>query len=73
MNENVSGFLSGLSSRTITVRSTKGQPFLHLRLIHVAGAAVAGVFLAPRLTALASLGLLVKGFSLKLDPPDNTA
>jgi hypothetical protein len=70
VNDNFSGFFSGLSGRTLTVRSTKGQPFLHLRLIHVAGAAVAGVILAPRMTAIATLGLLVKGYTLKLDPSD---
>lgn len=73
MNDNISNFFSGLSNRTLTVRTTKGQPFLHLRLIHVAGVAAAGVILAPRLTALASLGLLVKGYSLKLDPADPTS
>lgn len=66
---NISEIFSALSTRTLTVRNSKGQPFVHLRLLHVAAAATAGLFLAPRLTALASMGALVKGYSLKLDPP----
>jgi hypothetical protein len=67
VNENLSDFFGGLSNRTLTVRTPKGHPLLHLRLLHAAGAAAAGVFLAPRITAVAAMGLLVKGFSLSID------
>jgi hypothetical protein len=68
MQENITDFFGELSNRTLTVRTSKGHPLIHVRLVHAAGVAAAGVIMAPRLTAVATLGLLFKGFSLSLDP-----
>jgi hypothetical protein len=69
VHDNISEFFGVIAERTVTVRGAKGQPMIHLRLIHVVGVAAAGVILAPRLTAVATLGALFRGFSLSLDPP----
>lgn len=67
MNQNIGDLFGGLSSRNLTVRTAKGHPLVTVRLLHAAGAAAAGIFLAPRLTAAASIGLLLKGFSLSVE------
>lgn len=67
VSQNFGDMLGGLSGKTVTLRTRKGHPLVHVKLLHAAGAAAAGVFLAPRLTALAAMGLLVKGFSLSVE------
>lgn len=74
MHENITDFLGSIADRTITVQSANGHPLLKVKLIHAAAVAAAGVILAPRLTAVAALGAMMKGFSLNLDqtapPPE---
>ena len=67
VHENITDFFGSIADRTITVQSANGHPLLKVKAIHAAAVAAAGVILAPRLTAVAALGALVKGFSLNLD------
>jgi hypothetical protein len=57
-----------LSRRTITVVSSSGKPLLKVPLLPAAAAAAVALALAPRLTALAALGALLRRLSLSLNP-----
>jgi len=67
MNETFSNLLGAAQDRSVTLRSPEGRPMVRLKLLHAAGIAVAGVIMAPRLTAVAAVGALFKGVSLSLD------
>lgn len=54
-------------SRTVTLRAPDGRPLLRVKALPAALGAVAAVALAPRLTALASLGALLRQLSITLD------
>jgi hypothetical protein len=69
VHENISEFFDSALERTVTVRGAHGKPLIHLGLIHLAGVAAAGVIMAPRLTAVAAFGALLKGYSVSIDPP----
>ncbi len=55
--------------RTVTIGGPNGSPAVKLKLLHAAAAAAAGVVLAPRLTAAASIAALIKGVSVSIDGP----
>ena len=67
MNETFSNLLGAAQSRNVTLRSPSGHPMVRLKLLYAAGIAVAGIVMAPRLTAVAAVGALFKGVSLSLD------
>jgi hypothetical protein len=54
-------------SRTITLRSSSGRPLARVGLVPAAAAVAAGLVLAPRLTAIAAIGGLLRGVSLTVD------
>jgi hypothetical protein len=62
-----SDLVSAATSHTVTVRAPDGHPLMRAKLMQAAAVAAAGVVLAPRLTAAATLGALLKGFSLSLE------
>jgi hypothetical protein len=54
-------------SRTVTLRSSSGRPLVQVGLVPAAAAVVAGLALAPRLTAIAAIGGLLRGVSVTID------
>jgi hypothetical protein len=73
VNENITKFYEKGMERTVTIGGPNGAPAVKLKLLHAAAAAVAGVILAPRVTAVASIAALVKGVTVKIDaPPEAT-
>ncbi|MBN2114819.1 MAG: hypothetical protein JW785_11920 [Acidimicrobiia bacterium] len=52
--------------RTVTLRSSSGRVLLTVPVLPAALAAAASVALAPRATALAAIGALLRGMSLTL-------
>ena len=69
MNEHFSDLLASASERTVTISTADGHPLIKAKLLHAAAVAAAGVIIAPRLTAAATLGALLKGVTLSLDAP----
>src|SRR3989304_1528303 len=61
--------LSSAAARPVTTSPADGHPLLKATLLHAAAGAAAGVIIAPRLTAAATLGALLKGVTLSLDEP----
>jgi hypothetical protein len=64
-----------LPRRTVTLASSSGKPLLKVPLLPAAAAAAVALALAPRLTALAAVGALLRRLSLTLNgaPADDTA
>lgn len=69
MNESISALFEGAMERTVTIAGPNGSPTVRLKLVHAAAAAAAGVVLAPRLTAAATIAALVRGVSVSIDRP----
>lgn len=65
----VQNFVGDLQSNDITLVRASGKPVLRLRMLHGAALVAAGVLIAPRLTALAATGALLKGMSLRVEGP----
>jgi hypothetical protein len=53
--------------RTVTLRSASGKPLLTLGALPAAAALAVALALAPRITAAAAVGALVRRLSLSLD------
>jgi len=53
--------------RTVTLRSSSGRGLLTVPVLPAALAAAASLALAPRATALAAIGALLRGMSLSID------
>ena len=56
--------------RALTFRSAKGRPVLRVGLGPGMAAGVAAVLLAPRATAAAAVGCMLRGVSLTIDRVD---
>ena len=69
VNETISNLYEASMTRTVTVAGPGGSPAVKLKLLHAAAAAVAGVLLAPRFTAAATIAGMVKGVTIKVDAP----
>ncbi len=69
VNESISALFESAMERTVTIGGPNGSPAVKLKLLHAAAAAAAGVVLAPRLTAAASIAALIKGVSVSIDGP----
>jgi hypothetical protein len=67
VNENFSALIDAANNRTVTVRTAEGHPMVRAKLLHAVAAAVAGVIVAPRLTAAIAVAALFKGYSLSLE------
>ena len=52
---------------TVTLRAPSGKPVLTVPVLPAAAVAAAALALAPRVTALAALGALLRRMSLSLD------
>jgi hypothetical protein len=55
--------------RTVTIGGPGGSPAVKIKLLHAAAAAAAGVILAPRFTAVASLVGFLKGVTVTVNAP----
>lgn len=73
MNETISQFYEASMSRTVTIGGPGGSPAVKLKLLHAAAAALAGILLAPRLTAVVSVAGLVKGVTVSVDAAPGAA
>lgn len=74
MNDHLADLFASASERIVTIRTADGQPLFNAKLLHAAAAAAAGVVVAPRVTAAAALGALLKGITVTVDHPgDKTA
>ena len=69
MNESISNLFESAMERTVTIGGPGGSPAVKVKLLHAAVAAAAGVALAPRLTALASIAGLIRGVTVSIDAP----
>ncbi|MEE8498157.1 MAG: hypothetical protein V3S62_06465 [Acidimicrobiia bacterium] len=69
MNETFSNLFETAMQRTVTIGGPDGSPAVKLKLLHAAAAAAAGVILAPRLTAAAAIGAMIKGVTVTIDAP----
>jgi len=69
VNETFSNLFETAMERTVTIGGPGGSPAVKLKLLHAAAAVVAGVILAPRATAIATVAGLVKGVTVTLDDP----
>ena len=67
MNEKISELLASASTRVVPIRYADGRPLVKTKLLHAAAVAAAGVIAAPRLTAAAAVGALLKGITLTVD------
>lgn len=61
------------SERVVTIRSAEGRPLVETKLLHAAAVAAAGVIVAPRLTAAAAVGALLRGITLTVGQPTDEA
>ena len=69
VNEYFSNLFGTAMERTVTIGGPNGSPAIKLKLLHAAAAAAAGVLLAPRATAAASIAAMLKGVTVTLDEP----
>jgi hypothetical protein len=69
VNEHLTNIYEASMARTVTIGGPGGSPAVKLKLLHAAAAAVAGVLMAPRLTAIATLAGLAKGVTVTVDAP----
>jgi len=67
MNDHLSELFASASERIVTVRTADGQPLVRTKLLHAAAVAAAGVMIAPRVTAAAAIGALLKGVTVTVD------
>jgi hypothetical protein len=59
--------------RTIVLRAADGSPVFELQALHGLAAAVLAVMTAPRLTAAAALGGMLRGMSITIEEPEPEA
>lgn len=71
MHEHCSELFAAASKRTVTIHAPDGHPLVRAKLLHAAAVAAAGVVVAPRLTAAAAVGALLKGMSLSIEEQDD--
>jgi len=71
VNETFSELFASASERTVTIRTADGHALVRAKLLHAAAAAVAGVIVAPRITAAAAMGALLKGITVTVDGPSD--
>lgn len=69
MNESITNLFDVAMQRTVTIGGPGGSPAVKLRLLHAGAVALAGVVLAPRFTAAASIVGLLKGVTVTIDAP----
>ena len=69
VNETFSNLFDTAMERTVTIGGPNGSPAVKLRLLHAAAAAAAGVILAPRATAIATIAAMLRGVTVTLDDP----
>jgi hypothetical protein len=69
VNENFSHLFETAMERTVTIGGPDGSPAVKLKLLHAAAAFAAGVILAPRLTAAATVAAMIKGVTVAVDTP----
>jgi hypothetical protein len=55
------------SDRALTLRSARGRPLLRVGLGPGVAAGLAAVLIAPRATAAAAIGCMLRGVSLTID------
>ena len=69
MNETFSNVFDNAMERTVTIGGPDGSPAVKLKLLHAAAAAAAGVILAPRATAIATIAAMLRGVTVTIDDP----
>lgn len=69
VNENFSRLFETAMERTVTIGGPDGSPAVKLKLLHAAAAFAAGVTLAPRVTAAATVAAMLKGVTVTIDMP----
>lgn len=69
VNETITSLYENANTRTVTIAGPSGSPAIKVKLLHAAAAAIAGVILAPRFTAVASIAAMVKGMRVSVDAP----
>lgn len=69
VNETFSNVFDAATERTVTIGGPDGSPAVKLKLLHAAAAAAAGVILAPRATAIATIAAMLRGVTVTIDDP----
>jgi hypothetical protein len=69
VNETFSKVFDTAMERTVTIGGPDGSPAVKLKLLHAAAAAAAGVILAPRATAIATIAAMLRGVTVTMDDP----
>jgi hypothetical protein len=69
VNETFSNLFDTAMERTVTIGGPNGAPAVTIKLLHAAAAAAAGIILAPRATAAATLAAMVKGYTISIERP----
>jgi len=69
VNEKFSNVFDTAMERTVTIGGPDGSPAVKLKLLHAAAAAAAGVILAPRATAIATIAAMLRGVTVTIDDP----
>ena len=69
VNETFSNVFDNAMERTVTIGGPDGSPAVKLKLLHAAAAAAAGVILAPRATAIATIAAMLRGVTVTIDDP----
>jgi hypothetical protein len=69
VNETFSNLFDTAMKRTVTIGGPDGSPAVKLKLLHAAAAAAAGIILAPRATAIATIAAMLRGVTVTMDDP----
>ena len=69
VNENFSNLFETAMERTVTIGGPNGSPAVKLKLLHAAAGVAAGVILAPRATAVATVAAMIRGVTVTIDFP----